>query len=468
MPSKAYPLPEWLPDQPGSGLSIARNVRAIANGYAPIGGPQAVTPALSFAFNGGNSFLASDGSSTLLVAGGTHLYRYTGSAWIDVYADGAIVQPWRLAQFGDNVIGANGQLTESYNLLTQAITHPTDAPNLIDVVQARDFVMGITTDNALQWCQFNNSGVWTTGTNQADKQPSLWGQLRRLIGGEYIIAITDRSVVRGTYVGVEGGLDIIWQFDEISQEIGCMADGSVSNVGRLIFFLSERGFMMCDGNEVLPIADEKFNRWFFSAYSRADIANIWSAIDPRNSEVLWAMPGTPGTIIAYNWVLKRAYTLQLGVTGLMTGYSSATSLDALDAIYGNLDAIPISLDDPSLQGGNPILLIAGTDNKLYALTGDNLEATLQLDNIEPASGKRSRIREIRLVSDTTTASATIDARMRAGDAENIRSASTMRSNGKLPIRANGRYNTLKVTIPPATDWSYIQGCELEFEAGDAR
>jgi hypothetical protein len=65
--------------------------------------------------------------------------------------------------------------------------------------------MGITTDNELQWCQFNNSAVWTTGTNQADKQPSLWGQLR-VVGGEYVIAITDRSVVRGTYVGVEGGL----------------------------------------------------------------------------------------------------------------------------------------------------------------------------------------------------------------------------------------------------------------------
>jgi hypothetical protein len=94
--------------------------------------------------------------------------------------------------------------------------------------------------------------VWTTGTNQADKQPSLWGQLRRVVGGEYVIAITDRSVVRGTYVGVEGGLDIIWQFDQISAEVGCMAAGSVCNVGRLVFFLSERGFMMCDGHERNP------------------------------------------------------------------------------------------------------------------------------------------------------------------------------------------------------------------------
>jgi hypothetical protein len=466
MAAKVYPLPEWLPDQPGSGLSIARNVKAIANGYVPVNGPVAATGALPAVFTGGGAFIDSGGGSTLLAATGTNVYKYTGTAWSNILAATANVV--RLAQFGDNVLIANGGTLKNYSLTSATVTTPTDAPTLVDVAQTRDFVMGITTDNALQWCQFNNSAVWTTGANQADRQPSLWGQLKRLIGGEYMIAITDRSVVRGTYVGVEGGLDVIWQFDQISAEVGCMAPGSVCNVGRLIFFLSERGFEMCDGQEVVPIADEKFNRWFFDRFSRQDIANIQAAVDPRNSMVLWGMPGTPGTIIAYNWVLKRATVLAIDMTGMLAGYTSGTSLDALDAIYGNLDAMTISLDDPSLQGGNPILLIAGADNALYALAGDNLEATVTLENIEPSPGKRSRIRELRLVSDATDASATINARMRAGDAEGIVSAATMRSNGKLPVRANGRYNTIEVTIPPAAAWSYIQGVEVGFEAGDGR
>jgi hypothetical protein len=44
----------------------------------------------------------------------------------------------------------------------------------------------------------------------------------------------------------------------------------------------------------------------------------------------------------------------------------------------------------------------------------------------------------------------------------------MRSNGKLPIRSNGRYNTLELTIPASHDWSFIEGFELEWEAGDSR
>jgi hypothetical protein len=464
---KAYPLGDWLPDLSGNVLTKAVNAKAIGNGYAPLKGPQGVTVALDAPFNGGGAFIDSTGTSTLIAATSANLEKYTGTAWSVITALSSS-QVVRFAQYGDHVLIANGGPVKSYSLTAGTVSNPTNAPNLIDVAQTRDFVMGITTDNALQWCQFNDTSTWTTGANQADKQPSLWGQLKRVVGGEYMIAITDRAVVRGTYVGVEGGLDIIWQFDEISAEVGCMAPGSVCNVGRLVFFLSERGFQMCDGNQVSPIGDEKFDRWFFKTYSRTDIQKIWAAVDPRNSVVMWGMPGGPGKILCYNWVLQRGFTIETDIAGLFTGYTSGVSLDDLDAIYGNLDAIPISLDDPSLAGGNPVLLIADNSNVLNALTGDTLQATFRLEDIEPTPGRRSRIRSLRLVSDTTDASATIDARMRAGDTESVQSASTMRLSGKLPIRANGRYNNLEVTIPAGAAWSFIQGCEIESEAGDNR
>lgn len=468
MPAKAVAFPEWTPDLSGNVLTLANNVRAIGNGYAPVKDFQAITQAGGVAYKGGGAFIASDGSSTLLVHTASQLNKYdTALGWVGVtpFTCNGFAH---FAQYGDNVIVSNGGQLVNYGLLTGVGLAIPTAPNAIDVAQARDFVMCITTDNALQWCQFNNSQVWTTGVNQADKQPSLWGQLKRIVGGEYIIAITDRAVVRGTYVGVEGGLDIIWQFDEISAEVGCMATGSVCNVGRLIFFLSERGFMMCDGQTVEPIADEKFNRWFFATYSRADIANMWGAIDPRNSVAMWAMPGAPGTIIAYNWVLKRATTITVDVQCMFTGYTTGYSLDALDALYGNLDAIPLSLDDPSFLGGNPILLIGDSGFYVGSLTGDNLEATFRLKDVEPTPGRRSRIRNLRPVTDATNVEATVSAKMRAGDGEAVVTAASMRTNGKMPIRANGRFNDIEVSVPAGEDWSWIQGLEVEFEAGDGR
>jgi hypothetical protein len=429
-----------------------------------------ITPTLGGAINGGGAFVGSDGNATFLAATATELRKYSGAAWTNILALTSS-RRLRLAQFGDNIIGADGGQLLSYDLIAGTAAAIGSAPsNAIDVARVRDFVMCLRADNVAEWCEFNNSANWGTGVNQADNQPLLSGGAGvAIVGGEYGIILQKGAIKRVSYVGQAGGLDVVFQFDDISQEIGCMAQGSVAAVGRMVFFLSERGFQMCDGESVKPIGDEKFNRWFFSAYSRDQIDTMWSAIDPRNSLVLWGVPGGPGKIIAYNWVLDRAALLELPFTGLFTGFTANTSLEALDALYpSGLDSIPISLDDPSLAGGSPLLLIADASNAIGTLYGDSLEATFRLPNVEPVPGRRARIRTVRPITDATDVQVTIDARMRTGDAEAVVSCASMRSNGKMPVRANGRYNTVQMTIPAGASWTYAQGIECEFEAGDGR
>jgi hypothetical protein len=459
-------LGEFLPDLAASKsnhLTVANNVRAIANGYGPVGAFQAVTSALSGAFVGGGAFVASDGNATLVAATADDLQKYSGS-WSTVTSL-ATTQRWQFAQFGDNALFANGGTIGALDLIAGTVSTPTDAPVANDVFRVRDFVMALTDTNTAQWCQFNNSSVWTTGVNQADFQPILGGQAVRGLGGEDALILRKNGIDLVTYVGG----DLVFQFDEISAEIGCMAAGSVAQVGKAAFFLSERGFMMCDRQTVTPIADEKFNRWFFDTYPRAQIDEMWAAIDPRNSLVLWGMPGTPGRIIAYNWVLKRASVIQINFTAIFSAFTANVSIEAVDALYpGGLEAIPISLDDASLSGGNPLLLIVDDANTLGALAGSALEATVQMQNVEPSKGRRSRIRNMRPVTDATSASAVISAKLRAGDGQANVTSGAMRDNGKLPIRANGRFNDITLTIPAGEDWTYLQGFELEFEAGDGR
>jgi hypothetical protein len=463
-----YAFGEFLPDLADSPehLTVAKNVYAIANGYSPAKGFNAITPTLDGSFSGGGAFVASDGTSVLLAATPTSLKRYSGSTWDEVTSiasDGR----WYLTQFGDNIIFSNGGQLRSYNMLSEVEGAISGAPsNAIDVATVRDFVMCLTDDHQVIWSEFNDSSGWDAGENQSDTQPLLdGGPGVRIIGGEYALVLQKGCIRKVSYVGG----DIVFQFDVISPEIGCMAAGSVANVGRLVFFLSERGFQMCNGVDVTPIGDEKFNRWFFSQFSREDIASMWAAIDPRTSRVYWAMPGTPGLVIAYNWVLQRATVLQSDVAGVFPGFTNNISLDALDALYPTgIDDIPVSLDDPSFAGGNPLLFFVNADNEIGSLTGDSLEATLQVKAIEPTPGRRSRIRAIRLIGDPTVASFTIDARMRRGDAEGIRTAGSMRLSGKCNIRANGRFNDVTVTIPAEHVWGDVQGCEIEFEAGDGR
>lgn len=462
---KAFPFGEWTPDLAPTGtVTVAQNVYPIANGYTPVPRFSPITPALASAFMGGAAFVSSDGSATLLAATSAHVYKYSGTTLSSV-SNATATRRVRFAQFGDNILFANGGSLKSYSLLTASTTTPTAAPDAIDVARVRDFVMALTTANEAQWSQFNDSSDFTGGINQADTQPLLGGKGVAIVGGQYGIILRNNGIDRVTYTGG----DTVFQFDEISAEIGCMSQGSVVNHGRLIGFLSERGFELCDGETVVPIGDEKFNRWFFDTYSREDIQNIWAAVDPRRSHFLWAMPGSPGRVLVYNWTLKQATFLSLNVSGLFTGFTANTSLEALDTLYPDgLESVPVSLDDPSLAGGSPLLLVVDSSNVIGTLSGSSLEATVTHANIEPSPTKRSRIRSVRPITDATNVTAQIDARMKVADAEARTSAATMRSNGKMPARSNGRYNSITLTIPAGETWTYLQGYELEFEAGDGR
>jgi hypothetical protein len=463
---KEIPFGEFAPSLAPSHsnhLTIAKNVRALANGYAPVGAFGTVATTLGAAFVGGGSFIGSDGNSTLLGATAAKLRKYSGS-WTDILAV-ATTSRWYMTQFGDHVIYANGGQLGSYDLIASTAGVIATAPtNAIDVATVRDFVMCLTDDSQVVWSGFNDSTFWTAGENQSDNQPLLDGGTGvRIVGGEYAIVLQKNSIRRVTYNGVP---DIWFQFDVISPEVGCMAAGSVCNMGRLIGFISERGFELCDGENVTPIG-ESINDWFFREYSRADIANIWAAADPRRNEFVWVMP--TGRALVYNLLFKRWTIIEGDFTAVLTGLTSSTSIDALDLVYpSGIDSVPVSLDDPSLQGGNPLLLFVDSTNAFGALSGTAMEAVIQQANIELTPGRRSRIRGIRPVTDATTATATLDARMRAGDAEGIVSAASMRTNGKMPLRANGRYVNLALTVPAGETWSYVQGCEYEFEAGDVR
>lgn len=469
MPAKAVPFGEFAPDAAptGQSLQVAKNIVPIVNGYAPVGSFQAITTTLGEQCTGGGSFAASTGEYTFLGASSTKLRKFASGSWTDVLAV-VTAGRWRFAQFGDNVVYANGGALGRYQLLAGTAAVLAGAPiNAIDVATVRDFVMCITDDNQAVWSAFNDCTGWTAGTDQSDFQPLLdGGPAVRIVGGEYAIILQRNSIRRVTYVGPP----VLFQFDVISPEVGCLAGGSVANIGRLVFFLSERGFEMCDGESVAPIADEKFNRWFFAQFSRTDIGNMWSAIDPRNACVYWAMPGTPGLVIVYNWVLRRATTIETDVTALFNVLTAASTLESLDVAYpSGLDSIPISLDDPSLAGGSPILVVGDGQNQLGALSGANMLATITQQNIELTPGRRSRLRALRPVTDALEASVQINAKMRAGDPEGtLPSTSDMRTNGKMPLRANGRHLDVTLSIPEGAAWSYVQGVEYEFAPGDGR
>lgn len=471
MALKAYTFGEWAPDlaqNKTDALVTLTNAFPVANGYAPVPSFGAITPALAAAFKGGAAFVASDGTASLLSGTATNLYRFSGGSWASLIGSRSGAR-WYFDQFGDNIMCADGGTLVSYDAVAGTAAEIGAAPTCVDVATVRDFVFVVEPGGdelLVQWSAFNDSTGWTPGTNQSGTQPLLsGGKGVKVIGGETGLILQANAIKRVTYVGD----DLVFQFDEISGEVGCMARGSVARVGQFVFFLSERGFMVSDRNSVEPIGAEKVDRTFFASYSRADIDNITAAVDPRRHLVMWGMPGSPGTIWCYNWLLKRWSTIETSLAGIFTGFTANVALDALDALYpSGLDSIPLSLDDPSFSGGNPLLLVANASNVVGALSGANLAATFKLPNVEPFPGQRARVRSVRPITDASECSATIDAKARAGDAENLKAAASMRNNGEMPIRANGRYLGTTFSITAAASWTFAQGVEMFCEPAGVR
>jgi hypothetical protein len=465
---KRFKFGDFIPDQPLT-LGGGKNAQPTANGWMPVKAPSPITPALA-GILGGAAFVSSSGTAALLAGDATNLYRYSGTAWTSLLGS-LSATVWRFDQFGDNIICVNGGAPVSFDLAggtAAALGGSPPVSDMVATVREQVFLAGDpSARNTLSISSYNNSAGWTAGTNQCLFVPfPSGGDIMGLCGGETGLILQKRSVKRATYTG-----DVtVWQFDEISKDIGCMAKGSVAQAGQLVFFLSEQGFKLCDRTQVVPIGQEKVDRTFFARYSRSQIDNITAAVDPRTTTVYWAMPGNPGQIWPYNWTLEKwGLPIEIPLARVFSGFTANISLDALDALYpSGLDSIPYSLDAAIFAGGNPLFIVADNAGVLNTLTGDNLAAEFILSPDEPQPGRRVRIRSARPVSDAVTGTVTIDARARAGDAHSSVTSGAMRDNGRVPLRANGRHIGVTHDIPDAAVWSYAIGLELEFEAEGAR
>lgn len=463
-------LSAWLPDLPPynhGGLVIARNVYASPIGYKPIKSLSAVTAALPYAWKGGGSFIDVDNTTVTLAGTNSGLYAYISGAWVSKYA-GTYTANWNFAQFGSNVIGANGGAPVKYTIgtATGALLGGTP-PSATMVAIVRDFVFlagDPSNRSTVYWSAINNAEGWTIGTNQSDKQQLPdGGPITGIAGGEYGLVFQDSAVHRFSYVGSP----VIFQRDKISSGVGSVTPGSVCQFGRMVFFLSGRGFYSILDGEPVPIGTNKVNTTFWNTYSRSDVQTYMRAtVDPKRSLAIWSMPDR---LWIYNWDLDRWTDVLIpGIAGLSTGVNATVSLEQVDTLYpSGLDSVPYSLDDPIFQGGDPLLTLVKSDNIIYSFgSSSNLEATLQYARTQFVPGRNSRVRRARVDCDATggiTLSLSYSGRL--GDTQTTASTTNLLASGYMPIRATGQFMQPQIYIAAGTTWSYVTGVTFDFDAG---
>ena len=463
----------YEPDKPpflSDGLQVAKNTYRSAIGYRPVGQLAEATVPLPSKPLGAATFVSPAGLTAIIAGTATNLYRGNLTSWTSVgsgYSVGANGR-WRFAQFGGIAIATNGvDPMQKIDLTTYTTTALGGSPPTMKMLAVvKDFLVGGVIDgvvNMVQWSGLNNAEAWTVGVNQADYQIlPTGGEVTGILGGEFGIVLQRGRVSRMTYVGD----NLVFEFDEISSNLGCVSPHSVIQAGQIGFWLSDSGFVMWDGATIKPIGQEKIDRTFASLYNNADWPTMSAAVDVKNTLVGWAVQDR---IYVYNWTLESWSVIEQACPIIFSGFSRSWTLEEIAVIYPHLDSVPYTLDSPYWDGGNPVFYAFNSSYQQGLFNGPPMAAEWDCGDLEMVQGRDARIRSVRPLTDATGGlTVSVQCRARLGDSVTPNSYTLLTSSGDMPVRESGRYSRFGVSIAAGTPWTYIEGLDVDLARGARR
>jgi hypothetical protein len=376
-------------------------------------------------------------------------------------------QRWRFTQFGNVLIAANGgNRLQGYNVNTSTNFSDlaADAPQSRYITVVRDFVVsGYVNDstiraNRVQWSALGDESSWAnSATTQADFQDIPdGGAVVGLTGGEFGLVFMDRSIHRMSYVGSP----LVFQFDNISRNQGCYEANSIIQYGGTSFFLSDNGFYACDGQQIIPIGNEKVNRYFFDDVDEGLLPLMSAAIDPVRKLVIWAYASvssaTVDKLLIFNYEIGKWTSGTTTASRVATSSTPSFTLEGLD-VFGDLEDIQTTFDSRIWLGGK--MQFAGVKNaKIITFSGANNTAFIETGDIE-VPGSTSAITMAKPIVDNGSGNVALVSRRLLNEQVVFGSQSVADAENRVSIRGVGRYHRLQLT--PTGLWKTTVGIDID-------
>ena len=472
---------EWLPDMPDStgqetlNLDSALNVYSSTTGYAPFPKASIISSGTEDGEDINKLFLAKKDELILAFSGtDKNIYLYNnligrGASSKKVSKAGGYTNPtvaWDFASFGDTVIATNGaDKIQRYVVGDNGnFADISQAPVCNTIAIVRDFVFAGYCDGdsqKVQWSDLNNESVWqSSDSNQADFQIlPTGGAVKAITGGEFGIILQEKAITRASYIGTP----LVFQFDQISDNTGCLTGKSAIQYSGTTYFLSESGFMACDGSTVKNIGSGKINNWFFESLDSTQLETMDVAIDPLKNLIVWNYPTTgriptddERQLIMYNYETGRwtsGSTKSQVVAQLAT---QGRSLDSLVSDYPTLDTMPLSLDSPLFIGGE-FAFCGAIKDKVCTFNLHNESTYLTTSDIEQGVFSVATL----AMPIVENGSATFQVASRNNLNQNIvwSTDSVTSPENRADLRSGGRYHRLRVK-PTGAGWTHAIGFDL--------
>lgn len=484
-------LGKLQPDQPdllNSELEEAENCVPYAQGYGSFPNAVAYSQAADSQVRGAYSTKDLSGNVFTFLGTTTKLYKESATVLNDIsrtatYTTATDSPGWEFQTFGNTIVAANGtDALQFYTMGTSSqflnMSASASAPVARHIAVVRDFLFTgwqPTAQSRVQWSRINNPLRYTPSQRFQSDYQDLAGTnqaVKKITGGDFACILTNTSVWRATYVGSP----LIFRFDEVANNVGCYASGSVARFQNMTFFLSTSGMYVFDGDQCIPIGAEQIDKTLISDINTSYLSNITATIDPVNKLYLLAYPSVSSTngnltrILIYSWVSQKWAFVTESVEYLFNHMSSGYSLEGLDSL-GTLDDLAFSLDSSAWQGGLSALSCVNTDHKIARFTGVAKTARFVTGESQIVPDARAFIRSLRplvqggtypvtpLGGGLTSVTCYVGGRDRLVDDVTWTSGSVMNSLGTCPVRLNARYHRLKMEV--SNGFERAMGAEVE-------
>jgi len=477
---------DWTPDAAdlgSAGAVTVINAVPSRDGYQPFKSLSIVTSALAGRPLGGIEAYDNTGTSYQYIGDAGNLYELNeiDLTWTDVsklattYAT-ASTDVWEFARWENKILATNFADSPQQATFGDAnFTDLTTAFKARHVAVIRDFVVfGNTYDagdgnmpNRVRWSAIGDETDYTVSQSTLSDYRDLTtgGAIKKILGGEVGIIVSERSTFRVSFIGAP----VVFQIDEVLPDVGTIASGTVCRLGDNVYFVSEQGFveLVGGGTGVNYIGAGKVDRYFLDDLDPDYLHRISCVADPTSNRIAWAYPGAsntdgrPNKVIIYDRTFAKWSLVEEELELLLRAKGIGVTLDELDGLgYTNIDTMTVSLDSDLFKGEASQFAAFDEDYKLGFFRGLNKSATLLTQESELYEGYNTQINAFRPLVDRGAVTARVGYRRRLSDEITWSDSLTQSSSGRFTTRANGRFHRFELTIT-GNDWTDALGVSID-------
>lgn len=429
------------------------------------GAPSPIPPvsvgALAAECRGAVAIMQLAGTRRVFAGTQTKMYELTGTTWTDRSRagnyTGSTENRWSFAQFGDFTLASND--TEVIQASASgAFADIATAPKARIIVAVADFVLAFNTIDGTYgdspdrwWCSaIRDHTSWTPSvTTQANTGRLVDG------GGQIVAAARLGSQVvafkeSAMYVGTYAGSPVVWQWDRMPGDVGCLGPEAVCEVaGTALAFAGGDNFYLHDGTRPVAIGTGSVRQWFADNSSPTSRYRTMAVFERQNMRVWFMFPGRESTgacdkALVYHVTQQRWGRCDRTVEAPLIFATPGIVWDDMGTLYPTWDSLPaIPYDSTFWLGGGAVFSLFDASHQLQNLVGESAASGFttgdQGDDEAVTFIRRLRLRFLTKPATATVVGAT---RQGLGDGFMPGAGSSLTDSSGFDLRQSGRWHRL--------------------------